>query len=249
MSVVAVDLAAKRWIDVGVVILDRSRDGRISLEYRDLSSTDEVLTAERLAERVAYVAAGCGARLILLDGPQGWREPGSDPPDRRECELALATPAKTGEPGRVKPRSYTGFALFSVAVFDGLAERGWVRWAGRPRVSADDSQFAAEAYPRACWKVLGLTPLPSKAKATAADLSRARNQLRRRLGLEVPDDASHDELQATVAGWAGLAWEVQRDHLWQPVGLPPMWIDGHPREGFILMPRRPGFGPSTDRQP
>ena len=241
MSVVAVDLASRRWSDVGVAVMGRPHDGAISLEYRNLSAADEALTAEKLAERVSYVAAQCGARMILLDGPQGWREPGSDPPDRRECELALATPAKTGEPGQVKPRSYRSFALFSVSVFDELERRGWMRWNGRPR--GEDGQFAAEAYPRACWRTLGLTPLPSKAKATPADLDRARSQLRRRLGLDVPDDASHDQLQATVAGWAGLAWDAHDDSLWQPVGLPPRWLDGYPREGFILMPRPAGLGP------
>jgi hypothetical protein len=247
MSVLAVDLASRSWSDVGVALLSREQGGRISLEYRDLSATEDALTAEKLAERVSYVAVQCGARMILLDGPQGWREPGSNPPDRRECELALATPAKTGEPGQVKPSSYRSFALFSIEVFDGLEERGWSRWTGRPRGQGDEGVFAAEAYPRACWRALGLTPLPSKAKATASDLERARGQLRKRLGLEVPEAASHDQLQATIAGWAGIAWEARQDRLWQPVGLPPKRLDGHPREGFILMPRPADLGPYVGR--
>jgi hypothetical protein len=238
MAVVAVDLASRRWEDVGLAAASVGRHGRISLDLIDLGGEGRELRPRPLAEEVDRVARSAGAGMVLVDGPQGWCEPGAQPGDRRACEAALGTPAKTGEPGRVKPRSYTSFSEFSISVFDALESRGWKRWAGAPRGRAHCHAWLCEVYPRACWKRLGLTPLPSKSRATAADLDRARHQLRGRLGFPVPKAASHDQLQAVVACWAGLAWSEGWDERWEAVGRSPVRVEGHPREGVILLPRQ-----------
>jgi len=139
------------------------------------------------------------------------------------CERALATQAKTGPPGVVKPGSQLRFVELSIALFDGLAARGFPRLdPARPDVAA-----AVEVYPTASWRALGTRALPAKGCATA-ELARCRDVLASR-GLRFRAEPTHDELQAAVAGYALLG-------PWRGVGLAPYEVDGSWREGVIVVP-------------
>ena len=76
--------------------------------------------------------------IVLLYGPQGWKDPESLLPHCRKCERALNTPAKTGLQGIVKPAPYTAFVEFSIAVFAQLVQRG-ARLAAAPQVTVHES--------------------------------------------------------------------------------------------------------------
>ena len=117
--------------------------------------------AARFAEAILRLAEQRNVRLILLDGPQGWRADWAPPGHARACETATRTPGKTGLPGVVKPASWTRMADFSIALFDALHAQGWPRidhtWRGGPA--------AIESFPTHAWRSLGHPALPGK-KAT-----------------------------------------------------------------------------------
>jgi predicted RNase H-like nuclease len=233
--VVSVDLAYKRVRDIGVCVLTR-RAGGIEAEFASFTpgAPADPPSAEWTAERCARLCRESEAQLLLLDGPQAWKDAANGLLHSRVCERALHTPAKTGEPRVVKPRPYTAFVEFSIAVFDALHERGF------PRLAAADAahgQRALEVFPHAAWKRLGLAPLPGKAKCKPPRLAACERALCERLRVRTNRAPSHDELQALAAGVAGLAL-LDRDHAgYELLGEPPRLVDGNWREGFILAPR------------
>ena len=54
--------------------------------------------------------------------------------------------------------------------------------------------------------------------------------------MRVAQDLNPDELQAIVAGLAGVALEAGNDTGFELVGRPPCFESGHWREGFIANP-------------
>lgn len=241
VTVLSVDLASRRYRDNGIAVLrDARRAGPSEPGFGEIHV--ELLTPAALglgdpplpaafARALHDVAEHVGARVILLDGPQGWRAERSALVHQRHCERETRAPGKTGPPGIVKPATWTRMAEFSVALFDALDAHGW------PRVHAGWSGGRAtiESFPTQAWRSLGLAALPSRAKA--ASLEPWRQQLLR-LGLrEVPETVSHDELQAIVAGLAGV--QLLRDGFGavDARGCEPRYEAGHWREGWILSPR------------
>ncbi len=234
-SVVSVDLAQKRVRDVGVCVLTQ-RGASVDAELvslADAPGAGDPPSATWLAHACADLAESRGAALILIDGSQAWKDPANGHAHARACEVALHTPAKTGEPGCVKPRPYTDFIAFSVAVFDALHERGWPRLAS----AAVPQRRTVEAFPHAAWKRLGLAPLPAKAKCTPDRLESAHAALRARANLRTNRPPTHDELQAAIAGLPGLALLAGDATRYDLLGTPPFLLDSHWREGFILTPR------------
>jgi hypothetical protein len=144
----------------------------------------------------------------------------------------LNTPAKTGLPGSVKPENYRPFVDFSIAVFDALAGLNW------HRLSVAHGPLAGfttvESFPLSAWRVLGLKGLSAKSKAKLVDIDGCRQELARLLPLRFSEIPSHDELQATVAGLAGLALEVGDWENCAIAGVAPSFVDGFWREGFIV---------------
>jgi uncharacterized protein DUF429 len=63
-------------------------------------------------------------QIVLIDGPQGWKDTDSPLQHCRQCERILNTPAKTGTTGVVMPRTYRRFVEFSIDVFRELVNRG-----------------------------------------------------------------------------------------------------------------------------
>lgn len=185
--------------------------------------------AERLADWLAALCDSCGARVVVIDGPQAWKDEANGLVHQRICERELGTQAKTGPPGRVLPGTQRRFSELAIALFDSLAVRGFPRFdPARPR-----ERVALEVFPTACWRALGRRPLPGKRRTQVSELAGAAQFLRTRCGLCFRSTPSHDELQAAVAGIAGLALCGHPGLAWSAHGAPPLRVAGTWREGVI----------------
>lgn len=241
MTVLSVDLASRRYRDNGIAVLHDVRRagpsergaGELHVELLRPAALGlaDPPHPEAFARTLNAVAEDVGARVILLDGPQGWRAERSALVHQRRCERETRAPGKTGLPGIVKPATWTRMAEFSVALFDALDALGWPRvesrWSG--------GRAAIESFPTQAWRSLGLATLPSRAKTPSLEpWRRALLQLGLR---DIPEAASNDELQAIVAGLAGV--QLLRDGFdaVDARGCDPWRDAGHWREGWILSPR------------
>jgi hypothetical protein len=235
MPTLSVDLAFKDYRDIGVVTLakvnSRIKASAVALTSRALHGRP---SAGGLADALVSIANEISAAWVFIDGPQGWKAPDNGCEHSRVCEHALATQGKTGLPGVTKPGNYAGFITFAIELFG--PER-WPRLRA-PAVPPSRRQSAIESFPTSAWRSLGLLPLPGKA-ATAPEMVLARLQsLRAVFPLDVSNDLSHDELQALVAGLAGVALDDGNAAGVSIAGVPPMRMDGTWREGFIVNPTR-----------
>lgn len=263
MAVLSVDLACRRWSDLGIVVLEHERSspggrpdpqpaaspdagtspdpGPIRCEIVSWAQLNgEPLTADTLAGRLNHLCGLRDIRVMMLDGPQAWKSSHNGLAYTRLSERQLNTPAKTGLPGLVKPGTYRTFAEFCIDVYDALARRGWRRLATREQPSASVERILAESYPFAAWQALGLKPLPSKRRAHVSDLAETYAALQTVTPFTVNRPPNHDQLQAIVSGLAGLALETRNPGAARIVGSPPRREEGHWREGFIVLPKAPG---------
>ncbi len=236
MPVVSVDLAYKSYVDIGVVVMSAG-SGRVTaqpvwLAERGLRGRPTVST---LVKHLTELAEEADARWIVVDGPQGWKAPDNGLEHARVCESQCATPGKTGLPGTCKPSNYIDYISFSIELFDALAERGWPRLPSAVLPEAG-SRHALESFPTRAWRCLGLRALPGKAATTQQQLRDHLGQLRRVVPLDIADDITHDDLQAAVAGLAGIAFDSNNAHGVFVAGLPPVELEGSWREGFIVNP-------------
>lgn len=231
MSVVSVDLAYKNYRDVGVAMLEAD-SGKLRCEFPEILLSGPPDTAQ-LADYLNGLCAERGAGVLLINGPQAWKGPDNGLVHSRLCERALNTPAKTGLPEAVKPANYGPFVRFSVDLFGALQRRDWALYAGLPNVGA---QTLFESFPLSAWRSLGILGLLAKSKHKPVNL---KGRLARLLGLApIVCDANptHDELQALVAGLAGVAYEHNFTPGFAAAGESPSWVDGYAREGFIVNP-------------
>jgi len=265
MAVLSVDLACRRWSDLGVVVLSRAASPRpnppINCEILALgppgldaahgqSGVDQVpidpeIDAEILAGRLNHLCGMRNIRILMLDGPQAWKSAENGLKHARVSERQLNTAAKTGLPGMVKPATYRSFAEFCMDVYDALCRRGWRRLRTRPQSDAGEPAAAprervlVESYPHAAWKSLQLKPLPSKRRTRVSDLAEACAALRAVVPFTTNMPPNHDQLQAIVGGLPGLALEEHDSLAMRIVGNPPHREQGHWREGFIVLPLPP----------
>ena len=266
MAILSVDLAYRRWSDLGIVVLDRMSNlqlphlaetglSKAASEHLNPAIHCEIIpsNAFRLGEEVdrgpvdANVLAGrlnhlCNVReirVLMLDGPQAWKSKANGLEHARVSERQLNTAAKTGLPGMVKPVTYRAFAEFCLDVYDALCRRGWRRLETMAEPGATQQRVLVESYPHAAWKSLGLKPLPSKRRARVSDLAEAYGALRRLMPISTDRPPNHDQLQAIVGGLPGLALEERNPAGARIVGTPPRREDGHWREGFIVLPLPP----------
>lgn len=263
MAILSVDLACRRWSDLGLVVLERIQvapdvsalpqvggglnwlrpaESRIRceiLDWHEAGLEGEAVDAEVLAGRINHLCNLRGIRMVLLDGPQAWKSGHNGLAHARVSERQLNTSAKTGLPGMVKPITYRPFAEFCMDVFDALARRGWRRLETREQPGAPAERVMAESYPHAAWKSLGLKPLPSKRRARLLDLAEGLSALKALMPLEVNRPPNHDQLQAIVGGLAGLALEERNTAGARIVGAAPRREDGQWREGYIVLPVAP----------
>lgn len=193
-----------------------------------------VPSADVLADWLAGLAERASAPLLLLDGPQAWKDPANGLVHQRLCERALATQAKTGPPGVVKPGTQRRFVELSIALFDALDARGFPRFdPARPERPA-----AVEVFPTASWRALGARALAGKrAKRPRCgdEIARGSAFLADACGLRLHGAPTHDELQAAVAGLAGLALAGHEAFAWRAFGVAPYRVDGSWREGAIVV--------------
>jgi len=253
VAVLSVDLAYRRWTDLGIVVLDRAKAGQATAGYERaarpiacqiIPSTaagqrESPIEAEVLAGRLNHLCAVRGIRVMILDGPQAWKSKTNGFEHARVSERQLNTAAKTGLPGMVKPITYRPFAEFCLDVYDALCRRGWRRMDTSERSAAAQDRVLVESYPYAAWKSLGLTPLPSKRRAKISDLARAYGELRALIPFTTDRPPNHDQLQAIVGGLPGLALDERNAAEVRIVGKPPRREEGHWREGFIVLPLPP----------
>ena len=240
MGVLSVDLAFRRWADVGIVLLERAQPGNgvIACEIIQWNEAGAV-DANTLAGRLNHLCGVRGVNTLMLDGPQAWKSRGNGLQHARVSERQLNTAAKTGLPGMVKPVTYRAFAEFCLDVYDALCRRGWRRLDTLPQPGSPPQRVLVESYPHAAWKSLGLKPLPSKRRSKVSDLAEAFGALRTVAPLTVNRPPNHDQLQAIVGGLPGLALEERNASGARIVGHPPRREEGHWREGFIVLPVPP----------
>lgn len=246
MAVLSVDLASRRWSDLGVAILSQSGPGTpiaCELISWDGSDLDKEMRSpvhpEILAGRLNHLANIRDIRVLMLDGPQAWKSQRNGLEHARLSERQLNTAAKTGLPGMVKPATYRTFAEFSVDVFDALCRRGWRRLSTQNQPGTGAERVLVESYPHAAWRSLGLTPLPAKRRARVSDLAAGFAALQTVAPIAVNHPPNHDQLQAIVGGLPGLALEAQNPSAARFAGVSPRREDGHWREGFIVLPLPP----------
>jgi hypothetical protein len=243
MAIMSVDLAFRRWTDLGLVVLDAAQpntpvDCEI-LTWDDGGNGPGPVPADILAGRLNHFCNIRGIRVLMLDGPQAWKSRSNGLAHARTSERLLNTAAKTGLPGMVKPITYRGFAEFCVDVYDALCRRGWRRLDTTAAPGDRCERVLVESYPCAAWKSLGLKPLPSKRRARVSDLAEAFAALNSLIPLKVNRPPNHDQLQAIVGGLPGLALEASNYDGARIVGTPPRREDGQWREGFIVLPLPP----------
>lgn len=259
MSILSVDLACRRWSDLGIVVLRRSGgspagagpfaepagagSSRVDCEILPWAGPDgsphEPLDAEILAGRLNHECGARGIRVLMLDGPQAWKSESNGLLHARISERLLNTAAKTGLPGQVKPATYRTFAEFCIDVYDALCRRGWRRLASCSEPGRENDRVLVESYPYAAWRALGLQPLAAKRRAHISHLAAAYTALQSVAPFTVNRPPNHDQLQAIVGGLAGLALEARREDEARIVGTAPRREDGHWREGFIVVPVLP----------
>lgn len=241
--VVSVDLAFRNYKDIGIAVLRRER---LAMHAAFVKTSSLGLSGppdpDKLSTALVDLCSDLPASIILLDGSQAWQDSDNGLEDHRVCESDLNTPAKTGVPGHVKPATYTRFISFCIEVFDSLRSQG-VSLLTSPRTRPDSGWLLAlEAFRLAAWRNLGLRPLPAKGRATGEDISDGLARLSRLHPMAVDGSPTHDELQAFVAGLAGINLQEGRHDEIRVSWVAPRMIDGAMREGYIVTPNRKSTG-------
>ncbi|KPK90866.1 MAG: hypothetical protein AMJ88_15150 [Anaerolineae bacterium SM23_ 63] len=236
-GVLSVDIAHRRYADNGIAFLDGGSDVVQLIKADDLRVKDPP-TPEGFAAALNTFCDREGVSVLLLDGPQGWREPKSQIEHMRLCERVLNTPGKTGVFGTVKPSTYLPYIKFSIELFHQLRiKHDWEllrsNWNKRPW-----ERWLVESFPTAAWKTLGLKNLPAKSKCTSDQLIAWRNDLSTLTGLKLPDVLTHDELQAVVVLPLGRAMVKGDESQVILSGVDPyLTKEGVVLEGLIANPR------------
>lgn len=189
-----------------------------------------------LASTIFHYCQEQGIRIVFLDGPQAWKDPDSDLRYCRRCEFELFTPAKTGMFGTAKPGSCLSYVQFSIELFSHLMDLGFELVRKAP-IRASRRFLAIESFPTSAWRSLGLRPLPRSARKDPNELRvRARN-LEKNFGVRIPEESTHDEMQALLGAMAGLSILEKDASGYCLSGSPPTKKNGILCEGFIVNPR------------
>ncbi len=246
LSVISVDLAHASYDAVGIVVLT---DRTSSFEALPVPAASLGLEgkpdATTLAEALARECLKRGVKTLLLDGPQGWKHPDSEL-GYRDCENKLNAQFKTCLPGITKPANALPYIEFSIGVFARLVKCGFSLLGSD---HSEDAGLAMESYPAAAWAALGVDRPPGRRKASKEDLRAALRRVSAEYPVTVDADLTHDELQALIAGLAGIAFERGNEDGYTATGAGPALVGGTWREGFIVVPTRYCLRPADDRSP
>lgn len=238
-KVLSIDLALKTVRNFGICLLERNQAqvGACSYLRPEQLGLADPPVAIAAADAIYELCVKEGIRLVILDGPQGWKDPASGLAHSRLCERIVNAPAKTGTVGQVKPASYLRFVEFSIAIFARLVKRG-AALAESPVIQLPrEKLLVVESLPLSAWRKLKIPALPAKAKSTMSDCENRFEELKRRVGPNLAMPSSHDELQALVAGLGGIAVLAQDHDGYVAEGAPPFEHKGVWVEGFIVNPK------------
>jgi hypothetical protein len=236
MPIISVDLAYRSYADIGIVLLEDGPNGVVWNALQIERPGREIPASDVIADFLVENCLKHSSSIIVLDGPQGWKDPSNGHAHARDCERILNTPAKTGLPGSVKPANYLAFVKFSIEVFDALCARGWKRYDSTNWKSGDP--VVVESFPLSAWRSLKLPTLPAKSKAKSEGIARFLDLLVSCALVQRSDVVpTHDQLQAIVAGLAGLALLTNKLECYEVVGTAPFILEEKWREGFIVNPK------------
>jgi hypothetical protein len=236
VTILSVDLATNRYRDIGVAVLTAC-GGSVNVEFVEAAASG-LRGRPRVQDVSCWLTDLAGrhaADVIFIDGPQGWKDPSNGHVHARACERELATPGKTGLPRFVKPGSWTRMAEFSIDLFDALGDCGFLRVHSTEDLRPG-RKLAIESFPTSAWRSLGLTKLPGKSRTSVSQLTSCTAALGNLVPLILARQPSHDELQAVVAGLAGLPLLGHNSIALRLIGLRPVQLEGTWREGFIVNP-------------
>lgn len=237
MNVLSIDLASSSYSNFGIAFLETRGRTPAFPSPKDLNLRGDP-DPEKCAEALATFCNATKTTVLMLDGSQAWRLPGSSIEHMRLAERVLNTPGKTGDPGQVKPKTYLKYTTFSIDLFNHLhSDYGWERltevWYRRRK-----AKYIVEVFPSSAWELLGLPRLPGKSKTKRADLDKWTRLLANVTGYELPKGLKHDQLQAAVVLPAGEALAARNQEGVILSGMDPIVTpDGTTHEGWIVNPR------------
>jgi hypothetical protein len=244
-AVLSIDLACNRSKDFAVCLIEekQGKPAKVSRVDPDIDlelSICPKLEPARCAEAIWSYCENQTINVLVRDGPQGWKDPSSQLPFSRHCEKLLVAPGKMGRGGHAKPASFASFGHFSIDLFARLTHRGAQLVAG-PRVAVPSGQIlVVESFPTSAWRELRILPLPAKRRKVGDEEQKIRLQILESLsGFRAPRLPNHDELQALVAGLAGIAILAGDPSDYLAAGEQVRQVDGVTVEGFIFIPRCP----------
>ena len=128
---------------------------------------------------------------------------------------------------------------------------GWARLSFVGAPLDKQTRLVIESFPLSAWRSLKIAPLPAKQKTRSIELDQRLRELAAVVPFYLSGNPTHDQLQAVVAGLAGLAVEKNAWNVCVPAGVLPFEDDRHWREGLILNVTRGisealfGFGSET----
>lgn len=234
-SVLAVDLASKKYKDIGFAHLSTNDVDVKFLKALDLGLSGKPFPSD-LAPALNQFCLDNDINVLILDGPQGWKSPRTGIEHMRIGERVLNTPAKTGTIGHVKPASALRFVAFSIALFHSLrVDFGWSLLTSNWHINK--KRWVVEGFPTSAWKTLGLKSLPAKSKARRKVLNDWANEFKIVSGLDVGSGFSHDDLQAAVLLPAAIAIQSRNMNGVVLSGMDPHYTrSGDVLEGWIANP-------------
>ncbi len=235
MKILSIDLASKRYDHFGWALLElgASTPQFPTADQLGLSDPPDAIT---FASAIQQFCTAEDVHVLMLDGPQAWRYPGSPIDHMRLCERALNTPGKTGVPGVVKPRTYHAFIHFSIEVFNALRHMGW-SLLEESFFQDPVERLVIECFPSCCWRTLGLKKLPAKGRLKTSELEPFRRSLAEVSGYALPQGLTHDELQAAVALPVGEALARRERESLVLAGVDPIIEGDIVYEGWIPLPK------------
>lgn len=238
--VFSVDLAYKSFNRFGFCVLDFWTDSGCGAEFllhTQLGLSDPPDPVKFASVLYKYCCTS-GIQVLLLDGPQGWKDPNDKVGCARKCERMLNTPFKVGFFGEARPGNSIGFVRFSIDVFATLGQLGANLVQDEIVEPTSGSLLAVETFPTSAWRKLELRPLKGKARSNNSDLRMALQALRDKWDIgPTPRDPSHDELQALVSGLAGFGILAEDAGRYIAEGAAPKKSRDGYVEGLIVNPR------------
>lgn len=243
--ILSVDLACRDYEDFGFCLLEESAGKVVAVQYlhHQAIGLGGEPQADNFAHKVLRFCLDTGISILMLDGPQGWKDPDNGLLHQRVCEKELHTQAKTGIIGKVKPANFKSFVAFAINVFSVFNQTGQVSLVEESRIRLSQRRILLiETYPYSAWRNLGILSLPSKTKCARApeQIAQHLSELKKRFGLPETETPTHDELSALVAGLAGVAIANDNVSGYIASGVPPKLVpEGYLVEGYIVNPRQP----------